>query len=62
MYHALLPKTDYRDKGRGHDRRLVKCMRGISKYDIDLVKATSKTRCMVVFFGKMTKKLKLSLK
>ena len=23
MYHALLPKTDYRDKGRGHDRRLV---------------------------------------
>ena len=22
MYHALLPKTDYRDKGRGHDRRL----------------------------------------
>ena len=53
MYHALLPKTDYRDKGRGHDRRLVKCMRGISKYDIDLVKATSKTRCMVVFFGKM---------
>ena len=24
MYHALLPKTDYRDKGRGHDRRLEK--------------------------------------
>ena len=23
MYHALLPKTDYRDKGRGHDRRLI---------------------------------------
>ena len=23
MYNALLPKTDYRDKGRGHDRRLV---------------------------------------
>ena len=23
MYHALLTKTDYRDKGRGHDRRLV---------------------------------------
>ena len=22
LYHALLPKTDYRDKGRGHDRRL----------------------------------------
>ena len=22
-YHALLPKTDYRDKGRGHDRRLL---------------------------------------
>ena len=22
MYHALLPNTDYRDKGRGHDRRL----------------------------------------
>ena len=22
MYHALLPKTDYRDKGGGHDRRL----------------------------------------
>ena len=22
MYHALLPKTDDRDKGRGHDRRL----------------------------------------
>ena len=22
MYHALLLKTDYRDKGRGHDRRL----------------------------------------
>ena len=22
MYHALLPKADYRDKGRGHDRRL----------------------------------------
>ena len=22
MYHTLLPKTDYRDKGRGHDRRL----------------------------------------
>ena len=23
MYHALFPKTDYRDKGRGHDCRLV---------------------------------------
>ena len=23
LYHALLPKTDYRDKGRGHDRRLA---------------------------------------
>ena len=23
LYHALLPKTDYRDKGRGHDRRLL---------------------------------------
>ena len=23
MYHALLPKTDYRDKGRGYDRRLA---------------------------------------
>ena len=23
MYHALLPNTDYRDKGRGHDRRLA---------------------------------------
>ena len=23
MYHAPLPKTDYRDKGRGHDRRLL---------------------------------------
>ena len=57
MYHALLPKTDYRNKGRGHDRRLVKCLWAISKYDIDLVKATSKTRSMVVFFGKMTKKL-----
>ena len=22
LYHALLPKTDHRDKGRGHDRRL----------------------------------------
>ena len=22
LYHALLPKTNYRDKGRGHDRRL----------------------------------------
>ena len=22
LYHALLPKTDYRDKGRGPDRRL----------------------------------------
>ena len=22
MYHALLPKTDYREKGRGHDHRL----------------------------------------
>ena len=22
MYHVLLPKADYRDKGRGHDRRL----------------------------------------
>ena len=21
-YHALFPKTDYRDKGRGHERRL----------------------------------------
>ena len=24
MYHALLPKTDYKDKGRGHDLRLQK--------------------------------------
>ena len=24
MYHALLPKAVYRDKGRGHDRRLEK--------------------------------------
>ena len=23
MYHALLPNTDYRDKGRGHDLRLL---------------------------------------
>ena len=23
MYHALFPKTDYRNKGRGHDRRLI---------------------------------------
>ena len=23
LYHALLPKTDYGDKGRGHDRRLL---------------------------------------
>ena len=57
MYHALLPKKDYRNKGRGHDRRLVKYLWAISKYDIDLVKATSKTRSMVGFFGKMTKKL-----
>ena len=26
LYHALLPKTDYRDEGRGHDRRLGKTM------------------------------------
>ena len=26
MYHALLPKTDYRDKGRGLDRRLWNLM------------------------------------
>ena len=24
MYHALLPKADYRDKGKGHDRRQVR--------------------------------------
>ena len=28
MYHALLPKTDHRDKGRGHDRRLFLTRRG----------------------------------
>ena len=24
MYHALLPKADYKDKGKGHDRRQVR--------------------------------------
>ena len=26
MYHAFLPKTDYREKGRGHDHRLTKSL------------------------------------
>ena len=34
MYHALLPRADYRDKGRGHDRRLPACPHNVSfKFD-----------------------------
>lgn len=42
LYHANLPKTDYTDKGRGHDRRVVVAQAAQTLLDFEFIRECMK--------------------